>query len=164
MSPRCLAAVLVLLALAPASVAQDAAPVPADSSATRAGPAEPPRAPARGTDLRRAVLDGFRAGIADVPGLERDVVFRVHRVAVLGGYALATVTPVSPLGDPIYEYQKDRPCGEEIHALLEERPSGWRVVERVLGPCDDGWFTVFGANPDYPVDLLIYWSQLDATY
>ena len=159
-------AAALLLALASASAAQDAETVAADSSAatTEEPVAGPPGAPARGTALRRAILDGLRAGLADVPGLERDVVFRVHKVAVLGDYALATVTPISPLGDPIYEYQKGRPCGEEIHTALEARTSGWRVVERVLGPCDDGWFAVFGESDAYPVDLLIYWDQLDAAY
>ena len=157
MAFRPLAALLLgalqLAALAPASAAQEPDPVQE--------PAARPFAPARGTALRRAVLDGLRAGLTDVPGLARDVVFRVHNVAVLEDHALASVTPLSPLGDSIYEYQKGRPCGEEIHAVLQERATGWRVVERVLGPCDDGWFAVFGETGAYPVELLIYWNQLD---
>ena len=158
---RSITVVLLLVALAPASAAQEADPARVESPSTGQEPAARPLAPARGTALRRAVLDGLRAGLTDVPGLARDVVFRVHNVAVLEDHALASVTPLSPLGDSIYEYQKGRPCGEEIHAVLQERASGWRVVERVLGPCDDGWFAVFGETGAYPVELLIYWNQLD---
>ena len=123
-----------------------------------------PVAPERGSTLRTAVLDGLRAGITDVPGLERDVLFRVHKLAVLDGYALATVTPISPVGDRIYEFEKDLPCDREILALLRDTESGWRVVERDVGPCDYVWPMVFEQNPEYPAELLRFWERMDAIY
>ena len=120
-------------------------------------------APERGTALRSAILDGLRAGIDDVPGLERDVLFRVHKLAVLDDYALATVSPMAPGGDPIYEYEKDLPCDLEIVALLHVGEEGWRVVERDVGPCDYIWRSVFEHNPDYPTALLRFWEGMDTS-
>jgi len=96
--------------------------------------------------------------------LERDVLFRVHKLAVLDDYAMATVTPISPVGDTIYEFEKDLPCDREVVALLQFRIDGWDVVERDVGPCDYIWPSVFRETRDYPLRLLRFWEEMDAAY
>ncbi|GAB5534641.1 MAG: hypothetical protein Rubg2KO_08900 [Rubricoccaceae bacterium] len=117
-------------------------------------------APERGTVLRTAILDGLRAGVADVRGLERDVLFRVHKLAVLDAFALASVTPISPVGETIYEFEKDLECDRQIIALLQFREAGWEVVERDVGPCDYIWRALFEQTPEYPGTLLSYWEDM----
>lgn len=114
--------------------------------------------------MRTAILDGLRAGVSDVRGLERDVLFRVHKLIMLEAYALASVTPISPVGDTIYEFEKDLECDRQIHALLQFRETGWEVVERDIGPCDYIWRALFEQNTEYPDALLRTWEDMDATY
>ena len=123
-------------------------------------PASAQTTPGRGSALRSEILDGLRAGVTDVAGLRRDVLFRVHKLAVLDAYALATVTPIAPGGDLIYEYETSRECNSEILALLQFREAGWNVIQRDVGPCDYIWRAVFEENPEYPATLLSYWEEM----
>ena len=141
--------VLGIVGLVPAVAAQEASEI---------------QTPARGEALRSAILDALRENVRDVQGLERDVLFRVHKLAVLNDYAMTTVSPISPLGDPIYEFETNLDCDRQIYALVQFREAGWEVVERDVGPCDYSWPIYFEQNPDYPLPLLRFWEQMDATY
>lgn len=141
--------VLAMVGVAPAVVAQEAPDI---------------QTPDRGEVLRADILDALRDGVRDVRGLRRDVLFRVHKLAVLDDYALVTVTPIAKDGDTIPDYEADRMCDREILALLVRGNKVWQVAERDVGPCDYIWPTVFAQNPDYPDALLRFWEQMDATY
>lgn len=134
-----------------------------DASAQEAPPPEI-ETPDRGSGLRANILDALREDVTDVQGLRRDVIFQVHRLAVLDDYALVAATPLAKDGDTIPDYEADRPCDLEILALLERAPEGWRVAQRDVGPCDYIWPTVFEQNPEYPVALLTFWEQMEADY
>ncbi|MEO0559173.1 MAG: hypothetical protein AAF170_13425 [Bacteroidota bacterium] len=151
MPRRWIALLLVIgsVGLAPAAAAQVAPDI---------------QTPARGDELRTAILDALRENVRDVRGLERDVLFRVHKLAVLDDYAMATVSPISPIGDPIYEFENSLDCDRQIYALVQFREDGWTVAERDVGPCDYSWPIYFEQNPDYPDALLRYWEQMDAVY
>lgn len=111
-------------------------------------------------------MDGLRAGVRDVHGLDGDVTFRVHKLAVLGDYALTTVTPLNPDGSRIstYEDAEDMYCDKEIIALLRgSNGRGWRVIGREVGPCDYAWPYLFEQNPGYPAALLRYWENMETS-
>ena len=71
----------------------------------------------------RRCFDGLRAGVRDVPGLGGRIIFHVHRLALLGEYALLTVTPLHPDGSHIAAYENDENmyCDKEIIALLSRQ-------------------------------------------
>jgi hypothetical protein len=112
-----------------------------------------PYTPARGDPARAAIMDGLRASVRDVPGLDRPVVFRVHALAVLGDLALATVKPSHPDGRTVVEFENAMDCDHSIVALLRREGGQWRVIEREVGPCDYGWPELF-AEKGYPPELL----------
>lgn len=122
-----------------------------------------PYTPARGSTVRGAIMDGLRAGVRDVRGLNRPIVFRVHKLAVLGDWALTTVTPQTPQGARIPEYERELECDREIIALLQRRGGAWRLVERDVGPCDYAWPDIFRER-GYPAALLAYWENLPGDF
>ncbi|HEX2079656.1 MAG TPA: hypothetical protein VHG08_18155 [Longimicrobium sp.] len=133
------------------------------AAAAPAAAQQRPYTPARGSAVRTAIMDGIRAGIRDVRGLDRPVVFRVHKLAVLGDWALTMVTPQTPEGARIPEYERELECDREIIALLHRRENGWRLVERDVGPCDYAWRDIF-REQGYPAALLEYWENLPSDF
>ena len=118
--------------------------------------AQQPYTPARGDTVRKALMDGLRAHVRDVEGLDRSIVFKVHKLGVLNGWALMTVTPLTPEGTRIAAYEENLPCDLEIIALLRYQDEQWTVVERDVGPCDFAWDYIFDQN-EYPEPLFDYW-------
>lgn len=121
--------------------------------------AQKPTTPKAGSTERKAIMDGLRAGVRDVDGLDGDIVFKVHKLSVLGPYAILTVTPVTRDLREIPAFADECMCDCEIIAFMMRQGAAWRVVERQVDPCDAPWEDFFRSHPRYPIALYHHWQS-----
>jgi hypothetical protein len=115
--------------------------------------------PKPGSDLRRALMDAIRPSFEAELGAP--IEFFVHRLAVWGNYAYASVRPQRPGGKPI-DWNKTKFATvvkggsfstDGSAALLERKNGRWVVVELALGPTDVFWI---GWETDYSIPEAVF--------
>ncbi|PTY04076.1 hypothetical protein DB346_04605 [Verrucomicrobia bacterium LW23] len=104
--------------------------------------------PAKGSDQRKAIVDGLRDSLGNI--LQRKCVFKVSHLRVNGKYAFIRFTPL--------DAETEEPAGQPGTALLRNRDGAWsvaviendqdgRVGDRLLGD-------IAASFPDVPRDLM----------
>ena len=103
--------------------------------------AEEPRTPAAGSQERRQIMDVLR--VPCKRDLDQEVIFKVHRLNIVGDWALVFVTPLQPNGKRIdYRKTKYRQASEAGmfeaggEALLRRRAGQWTLVKWRFGATD----------------------------
>jgi hypothetical protein len=118
-------------------------------------------APARGSPLRAAILDGVRPMVEAEVGAP--VEFVVNDMRVLGEWAFVDLAPQRPGGGAIeYVYTRYQAAVDagafdnNVVALLRFTPSGWLVYQYALGATDVAWY---GWWDYYPVPHEVFPGQ-----
>jgi hypothetical protein len=109
-----------------------------------AAAAQPIVSPERGNPLRAEILNALRPTVEKET--EGPVIFVVHALNVMGGWAYTEVTPQRPGGKRVdWRKTKFRDAFEAdmfsglVLALLQKRSGAWAVVDYVVGPTDVYW-------------------------